>query len=350
MPGKLQGDTVLVEDQKEASQIHNKGYYGTPQSGGSLKLELLEVLFLVESGRLEVLNGKKPMDFQALVRHATTRDPGFEVRYTVYRDLRARGYVVKGGIEPMDFRVLPRGGKPSKDPSKYWAAALSEMDAFDLDVLDAWMQRVGGLRKEMLLGIVDEEGDLTYYIGKQWTPKNKRGKAPKKRVEALLLEDRTVVFDEAGIERLVDEGFYGKKVGPELQLSLIETAYLVKRKKLELKNGRTGRVISLSTLLKRGREAQDDFMLRLKVYENLREHGLIVKTGFKYGVHFRVYDGHPDEVHARYLVHAVPAGYTTSWPEVSRAIRLAHGVRKEMVLGAAGKRGVEYYKLERVRP
>ncbi len=86
------------------------------------------------------------------------------------------------------------------------------------------------------------------------------------------------------------------------------------------------------------------------MYRDLREKGLVVKTGFKYGTHFRAYDRDPDTEHARYLVHAVPRDLETSWPELSRAVRLAHGVRKEMVFGAADSGGVEYLKLRRVRP
>jgi len=54
MSGHLKGSEVWVDDQSEASQIHNKGYYGVPQSGGSLKLDLMEAVYLVESERLEI--------------------------------------------------------------------------------------------------------------------------------------------------------------------------------------------------------------------------------------------------------------------------------------------------------
>jgi tRNA-intron endonuclease len=49
-------------------------------------------------------------------------------------------------------------------------------------------------------------------------------------------------------------------------------------------------------------------------------------------------------------VHAVPAGYTTIWAEISRAIRLAHGVKKEILFGQVSETGVVYARLKRVRP
>ena len=54
MPGELVKDSVIIADQTEASQIYNKGYYGYPMSGGGLEMDLLEAVYLVECGRLEV--------------------------------------------------------------------------------------------------------------------------------------------------------------------------------------------------------------------------------------------------------------------------------------------------------
>jgi tRNA-intron endonuclease len=77
---------------------------------------------------------------------------------------------------------------------------------------------------------------------------------------------------------------------------------------------------------------------------------MIVKTGFKYGTHFRVYKGNPDNQHALYLVHAVNPDFEATWPEISRAVRLAHGVKKEMLFGRIKKQNAEYIRLKRIRP
>ena len=41
MPGELSDDHVLVETPAEASALYNRGYFGTPRSGGALELDLL---------------------------------------------------------------------------------------------------------------------------------------------------------------------------------------------------------------------------------------------------------------------------------------------------------------------
>ena len=65
MPGKLVGDTVVIEEESEASQIYSKGFFGYPQSGGSLHLDLLEALHLLEGDRLEVFADGVKIDFAA---------------------------------------------------------------------------------------------------------------------------------------------------------------------------------------------------------------------------------------------------------------------------------------------
>ena len=159
-----------------------------------------------------------------------------------------------------------------------------------------------------------------------------------------------MVVDEAEGRALHLNGFYGKIVGRRLQLSLIETAHLLKRGAIEVRNADTDRKISLSRLLLAARKIQLDFDLRLQVYEDMKKRGIVAKTGFKYGSHFRAYEGDPERTHAKYLVHALPATYRGMWPEVSRAVRLAHGVKKQLLLGAGGGEIVRYIRLERVRP
>jgi len=119
---------------------------------------------------------------------------------------------------------------------------------------------------------------------------------------------------------------------------------------LSLRNANSGRAVECGQLKRLARRIQRDFDLRLEAYKDLKEKGLVVKTGFKYGSHFRAYEGDPNRMHARFLVHAVPQDYSAIWPEISRAIRLAHGVRKEILFGRIGGKDVEYIRLSRCRP
>lgn len=343
------GDTVLVRDGSEASQIYNKGYYGYPVSGGGLELDLLEAAYLLESGRLEVVEGEKELGFSEFNRIAASRQEGFGSRLIVYRDLRQRGYVVKSYEDHFDFRVFPRGGTPATSETKYWVIVLSERSIFDILSLTEELSRVERTRKELLLAVVDEEGDITFYKAQRGEPRGSVEARPESPAQAVVVEDRVLIFDEEMGDLLHRSGYFGKKIGSTLQLSLIETAFLMEGC-LEVRNAATGRKISPVGFRKRAVSLQPDFDLRLRAYSDLRSRGLVVKTGFKYGCHFRVYEKDPQKVHARYLVHAVPERYETSWPEISRAVRLAHGVKKEILFGQVAEQGMRYLRMKRVRP
>jgi len=351
MPGKLSEKSVMVDDQAEASQIYNRGWYGNPQSGGSLKLEILEALYLLETGRLVVLRGDEPIDFVQLLRLGNKDLPSFEIKYLVYRDLRGRGYVVKSDGGSADFRVFPRGGSPSKTTSRWWVLALSERSIFQLEKVLADLTKSKGLRKDLLLAIVDEEGDVTYYEVRRASPSGRhKRKLPEEKMEGLFTGDRVIIDDPEDAKTLQSEHFFGKLLGDRLQLSLIEAAYLMQNGQLVLKNAKGGRAVNAEQLKGHARKVQRDFDLRLKAYEDLKGRGLIAKTGFKYGSHFRAYEGDPNRMHARFLVHAVPEDYSAIWPEISRAIRLAHGVRKEILFGRVGEKEIDYIRLSRCRP
>ncbi len=350
MPGELREDGVAVDDPAEASTLYNRGYFGTPRSGGGLDLSFLEALYLVEAERLRVERQGKPVSLGELFRIAGARENAFEIRYLVYRDLRQRGYVVEAQDGPVDFHVLPRGGAPRKTPSKYWVRALSERAVFDLAELLERAEEAASVRKTLLLGLVDEESDLTYYAVREASP---RGHRPSPRAAPPVVVhfqgDRAVVLDEGEAKRLHDAGYFGKLVGRRLQLSLLETAFLLKAGLIEVRSAGTDRPIRLPRLLREAKAVQPDFALRLRAYEDLMSRGVITKTGFKYGAHFRAYEGDPEVHHAKYLVHVVPRGHRGAWPEISRAVRLAHGVKKQILFGEVGPE-VRYVKLERVRP
>jgi tRNA-intron endonuclease len=67
-------------------------------------------------------------------------------------------------------------------------------------------------------------------------------------------------------------------------------------------------------------------------------------------VHFRVYTKKPDVTHAEYLVHVVDKKFKSVWAEISRAVRLAHSVNKEIVFARIDGKVIDYIRLGRLRP
>ncbi len=349
MAGELREDSVFVSDQKEGSRLYNKGNYGYPRSGGSLELDLMEAQYLLESNRLEVEKDGKPVGFEELFRHSSMAVEGFDIKYLVYRDLRSRGFIVKTESGRFDMSVFPRGMTLSNSRPEFLVRAVSERSALDISDFSSELTQTEKKGKELLYGVADEEGDVTYYRMSTRNPGgNVHADTSGKKTSGVLISDRVFVFDENDRAVLKEMGFFGKEVGNSVQLSLIESCYLAERGALKVTNPE-GKNVSAGALKKLGSESQGDFDLRISAYYDLRERGMVVKTGFKYGTHFRVYEGSPDDSHARYLVHAVSASDVTMWPEISRTVRLSGGVRKDILFCRISD-SVEYLEFKWFRP
>ncbi len=354
MTGELRHDaTVRVGDPAEASSVYAKGFFGTLGAGGELLLDRYESVYLAEMDRLAIVGpAARPVPWSTVFRRAVRADPGFAVRYLVYRDLRQRGYVVRASPPPVAFAVLPRGGVLHKTPARYWVGALSEREPFDLGRLVELAERAQGAKKTLLLGLVDEESDLTYYRVRRPSPNGALPARPlAAAAEGWLAEDRVTVHDPAAVAELGRELAYGSRVGDRLELSLLEAAYLAGTGQLTLRDAKSARPIPATRLEQRARKVDPRFAERLAAYRDLRGRRLVVKTGFKYGAHFRAYPRNPDHAHARYLIQAVPAEHVATWPEVAGGVRVAQGVRKEFLLaGVRPDASVGFLSLERIRP
>jgi tRNA-intron endonuclease len=117
-----------------------------------------------------------------------------------------------------------------------------------------------------------------------------------------------------------------------------------------------GEELDRKQLMEQLKRIDEEFEYKYAAYSDLRERGLIVKSGFKFGAHFRVYergvnpysDGPKSQSeHTKYVVHAVPENHTMSFQEMSRAVRLAQNIRAKMLWAVVdSESGVTYYEVE----
>ena len=95
---------------------------------------------------------------------ASKLEKDFWVRYIVFRDMRNRGYLVKTALKfGADFRVYDRGIKPGDDHAKWILFPVSESKGFTWYTFSAMNRVAHSTRKNLLVGIVDSENDVTYY-------------------------------------------------------------------------------------------------------------------------------------------------------------------------------------------
>ena len=171
----------------------------------------------------------------------------------------------------------------------------------------------------------------------------KRSQAP---AHALLDKDRAIVLDEKEASRLWNKGAFGELKDGKLQLSLLEALFLMETGKLKTDK-------SYTELFKECSDKYGSFLHILNVYKDLRARGYVVKTGFKFGAHFRLYERgiKPGEGHSDFLVHMIPEEYKFELQDLSRAVRLSHSVKKKIWYAINDSEGdVTYYQIVRVKP
>jgi tRNA-intron endonuclease len=348
--------TTLVDDKVYAkiqaiNELYNTGYYGKPiEKKSKLELTLIEAAYLLYRNKIDIELDNKQLSFKEFFIIASTRMKYFELKYIVYRDLRERGFFVQPSVT--GFRLYPRGSHPGKGAANRFIEVHTERIGLPLKSLLKSIIVAKNVRKEMILAIVDEESDITYYDAKMARLKEGGRKFPNINANASLLEDRVIVWDSE-LKDALHEYFYGKPLDEErLQLSLIESGYLLEQGVINIQSDNGDKKMDFNEFAKKSSEIEPEFFRKYAVYKDLRNKGCVPKTGFKFGTHFRVY-GQIDSVsqipHSEYLIHAIPSDFIFALPVMSRAIRLAGSVRKRMIFAIPLDEKIEYIDIGRIK-
>ena len=284
----------------KADKLFSRGF--GRREGKCILLSWEEALYLSEKSIISE-------DFTSLLSQGSLEIANLDVRYLTYRDLRERGYVLK--VQDEYFQ-----GRKNYSMNFY---PISDLDFF---FADSFLQR----ETPYILAVVDGDGDITYYMVDMADPKGEFFKFPSEKIRGHNYGERYFVMEHKGLK----DTTFGKIEGLFAHLSIFEVTYLMEKGYLQ------GNPIE--NIL------QDPIY---SVYRDLRERGLIVKSGFKYGTHFRVYEKSMEE-HSKYLVHVIPS--REEMQKVSRAARVAHGVRKNLLLAYVKNKKISYFRVFWIKP
>ncbi|OYR53975.1 tRNA-intron lyase [Halorubrum halodurans] len=401
--GDLRGDAVHVGGDARQRFYDSRGY-GRPVGGNAIELSRVEAAHLLFRGDLAGVrlgdDGSRsggagdPAGFERFFVDSAAAADRFAVRYLVYADLRDRGFYLSPARDPwpggradvpdaVDVVAYERGSTPDTGNVRYPVRVVGERESVPAD-------GVAG----QTLAVVDEESDITYFEAATPDLTGSTAYDPPDDLTGALLADRVVLWDApAG---LYERGFYGQPltgraaaVEGVIQLSLVEAASLAADGILRLSEavdgGRAdgeiaggsaaaddGRLAvdgddpadAAAAIVARGRAVEGDrFDRRLAAYRALRERRTVPKTGFKFGADFRTYldvDTVEDLPHSEHLVRVVAPDHVFAPRELSLDVRLAGGVRKELVFaltdgsGNAGDAGtddrIEWLSVGRLTP
>ena len=168
----LGGERVITENSDDAREFYNQSRFGSLAEDGKVELSLLEALYLMEKGRLLAKSQSgRTLTFESYLKLAQKVEPNFWIRYCVFKDMRNRGYIIKTALKfGADFRVYERGVKPGEDHAKWIVYPVHEGSTLTWHEFSAKNRVAHSTKKRLLMGIVDDEGDVTYYEVKWMRP------------------------------------------------------------------------------------------------------------------------------------------------------------------------------------
>ncbi|MEB3846777.1 MAG: tRNA-intron lyase [Desulfurococcales archaeon] len=173
------------------------------------------------------------------------------------------------------------------------------------------------------------------------------------KARAVLYGNAIIVGSLEESRCLYKLGFYGQPLGVEkpkgadfsspLRLTPLEALYLLERGLLEVYDEGGQYPLSFEDLWERFKEHYSDLKTYYRIYKDLRDSGLIVRSGLKYGAVFTVYRLGPGLEHAPFILHVRRYNDDLEPTDIVRAGRLSHSVRKAFILASAEPNGDPVY-------
>ncbi|MFH2105861.1 MAG: tRNA-intron lyase [Candidatus Micrarchaeota archaeon] len=280
---------IRVKEASDVSSLQN-GCYGTMKKG-IIYLQPEEVLYIMDIRNGECRDEAGNIYSFNEIASLFAEDSKFLARYLTYKDWRDKGLILR----PVEEAEGKQYGHHSV---KNYKKSEMKLDRYAFD---------GIFFPDDLITIVDDA-----YAGKELYEKYWLG--------------------QFGTYKASHRGKISK-------LDVYETIFLLKHGSLRLKNSTLNKVMAAAD------ERIKFFDDMYSVYEDWRIRNYVIKTGFKFGTHFRIYfpGASPirDEkqwIHSKHVIHVFSRRSKMIISEWSRAIRVAHSVKKTFILAIPGKK------------
>jgi len=280
---------LFVKEPSDVSSLQN-GFYGIMKKG-IIHLSPVEALYI-----MDIRNGHcyddagNEFHFNE-VASLFLKNKKLLARYLTYKDWRDKGLVLRDPSEA--------SGNYGRTIMKKYASSEFSIDAFSFE---------GLFFPNDLITLLDDE------------------RAGKELYERYWL-------GQFGTYKAAHRGRIAK-------LDVYETIFLLKHGNLRLKDAT---IDDVRKVARKRIKFFDDMYL---VYEDWRGRGYVIKTGFKFGTHFRIYfpgaspiRSEEEWMHSKHVIHVFPRKNKLLISEWARAIRVAHSVKKTFILAIPGKKG-----------
>jgi tRNA-intron endonuclease, archaea type len=276
---------------QSTKDILKGSFFGTTE-GERLILTPEEALYLIDvrNAKCTVEDQETELSFNDIATVFSTNKK-FMARYFTYKDWRDRGLIIK---PPQ--KQSGSSGKINMQLKKYRSEPL-KLKNYNLN---------GAFFPADMTTVIDDEEKGKSIYNEHW-------------------------FGQYGTYKVKDHGGLNK-------LDIYETLFLINNNSLEVSN------FSKKEIIYTAEKRRADFQKLYEVYADWRSKGYVIKTGFKFGTHFRVYfpGAQPVKtdsswIHSMHVIHVFPRDAKLLISEWARVIRVAHSVRKTFILSIPGK-------------
>ncbi len=295
MIGELKSDGVYVNF---STRLVNRNF--GKKVGDKLRLTFDEAAYLLSKGSIEIFEKEKVVTLSRLLEEVDIN------KYLIFEYLRNSGKKIR-----------------VEDVCEY---ILLEED-YELNFNE--LEKLVGKK----IAIVDNESEITFFLISKFDEKGKH-KEEIRKITGKVVGNR-VISEDVEIFR---KYFYGTEKNRIVILSPYESLYLIESGKLELESSS---VKDLKKLVER--------KLYI-VYRDLRLRRFMVKTGFKFGSDFRVYEfirSVNELSHSKYLVKVIRNSITPR--EIAGDVRLSQSVNKKLIYADVENNEPKYVLVERIK-
>jgi len=292
----------FVADDPISIQSLRQSFYGV-KTGDRLVLHPIEAMYLTNIRRVPCFSGSQTIEFNEIFNEFSHL-PRLFARYNVFRDWRDRGIFIQlpEQVEKKNFGHSPVVKYPSEKV---------EIPVFDVNLFY--------YSDDMISFVYDRPASRE-------------------------------LFEKFWIGQL---GVYKQPTRDKiLKLDIMETLLLAKLG-YSVVDVKRGKELDFNDILKQVKRKEPFISSLFDVYEDWRSRGYILKTGFKFGAHFRIYFPGASPIrskskwlHSKHVVHVFDKDEKMIMSEWARAVRVAHSVRKTFIMAIPGMTKEDYEDIE----
>jgi len=153
----------IFSNSKAAQDLFSSQRFGE-KIDEKIQYSLPEALFLVDDKKMDIYQKDRKLALKQILNQFEKIDKKFKIKYIVFKDLRKKGYIVKTALKfGAEFRVYKKGANIGEEHAKWILYPVSETSELTWHDFSAKNRVAHSTKKNLLIGIVDEENDVSYY-------------------------------------------------------------------------------------------------------------------------------------------------------------------------------------------